>query len=119
MAWQVQFTEQFGDWYASLDGKEKDAVVAAVQFLREHGPSLGRPFVDTIKGSRHANMKELRPRGGNLRVLFAFNPLRTAIVLIGGDKTNRWEAWYREFVPIADRLYDEHLETLRKAGFSP
>jgi hypothetical protein len=112
MAWAVEFTEVFGAWFARLDGKEQAAVVAAVQILRERGPGLGRPLVDTIKGSRHANMKELRPRGGHLRVLFAFDPRRTAILLIGGDKTNRWEAWYREFVPIADRLYDQHLAAL-------
>ena len=62
---------------------------------------------------------ELRPRGGNLRILFAFDPRRMAILLIGGDKTNRWEAWYREFIPIADGLYDEHLDMLRKEGLLP
>jgi hypothetical protein len=61
-------------------------------------------------------MKELRPRGGSLRILFAFDPRRMAILLIGGDKTNRWQAWCREFIPIADRLYDEHLETLETEG---
>ncbi len=61
-------------------------------------------------------MKELRPRGGNLRVLFAFDPRRAAILLMGGDKTGRWQAWYAEVIPIADDLYDEHLETLRKEG---
>jgi hypothetical protein len=64
-------------------------------------------------------MKELRPLRGNLRVLFAFDPTRNAILLIGGDKTGRWETWYEEFVPIADNLYDEHLETLRKEGLLP
>jgi hypothetical protein len=64
-------------------------------------------------------MKELRPRGGNLRVLFAFDPRRMAILLIGGDKTNRWETWYRDVIPIADKLYDEHLEILRKEGLLP
>jgi hypothetical protein len=61
-------------------------------------------------------MKELRPSRGNLRILFAFDSRRTAILLIGGDKTSRWEAWYREVVPIADRLYDEHLEALKQEG---
>jgi DNA-binding XRE family transcriptional regulator len=68
------------------------------------------PFVDNVKMSRHPNMKELRPLGGNIRILFAFDPRRTAILLIGGDKRNRWDRWYDETVPIADRLYDEHLE---------
>lgn len=119
MAWVVEVTDQFGDWYKSLDERSRDRVVAGVELLEEDGPGLGRPFVDTIKGSRHANMKELRPRGGNLRVLFAFDPRRMAILLIGGDKTNRWEGWYRDFIPIADRLYDEHLETLEREGLLP
>ena len=119
MAWEIEFTDQFGDWYKSLDERSRDRVVAAVELLEEDGPGLGRPFVDTVKGSRHANMKELRPRGGNLRILFAFDPRRMAILLIGGDKTNRWQAWYREFIPLADRLYDEHLETLEGEGLAP
>jgi hypothetical protein len=116
MAWEVEYTDQFGQWYRELDERSRDRVVAAVEILEEQGPGLGRPFVDTVKGSRHANMKELRPRGGSLRILFAFDPRRMAILLIGGDKTNRWQAWYREFIPIADRLYDEHLETLETEG---
>jgi DNA-binding XRE family transcriptional regulator len=56
-------------------------------------------------------MKELRPRRGNLRILFAFDPRRMAILLLGGDKTSRWQAWYQDIIPLADRLYDEHLET--------
>ena len=119
MAWEVEYTDQFGDWFWELDEVAQDAVVAAVEIVEERGPGLGRPLVDTIKGSRHANMKELRPRGGNLRILFAFDPRRMAILLIGGDKTGRWETWYREFIPVADRLYDEHLETLQKEGSLP
>jgi hypothetical protein len=61
-------------------------------------------------------MKELRPRRGNIRVLFAFDPQRTAILLVGGDKTGRWEEWYRRMIPVADRLYEEHLEALRHEG---
>jgi hypothetical protein len=108
MAWDIEYTDQFGDWFAELDKTAQRTIVAAVEMLEQRGPGLGRPFVDTIRGSRHANMKELRPRGGNLRILFAFDPRRMAILLIGGDKTGRWAAWYRDFVPIADQLYDEH-----------
>lgn len=61
-------------------------------------------------------MKELIPMGGNIRVLFAFDPRRMAILLIGGDKTNRWDGWYETMVPLADDLYDEHLRVLRKEG---
>ena len=119
MAWEVEFTDQFGQWYGELDERSQDWVIAAVEILEEQGPGLARPFVDTVKGSRHANMKELRPRGGSLRILFAFDPRRVAILLRGGDKTNRWQAWYREFIPIADRLYDEHLESLETEGLLP
>ena len=87
------------------------------EILRELGPALGRPSVDTVRGSKHANMKELRVqhRGRPYRVLFAFDPRRTAILLIGGNKTGKGR-WYKEFVPMADRLHDEHLETLRREG---
>jgi hypothetical protein len=93
MAWESEVTDQFGDWFEGLDITERRIVVAAVTILEEQGPGLGRPLVDTIESSRHANMKELRPRGGNLRILFAFDPRRMAILLIGGDKTHRWERW--------------------------
>lgn len=75
--------------------------------------------MDTTKTSRHTNMKELRSRGGHLRVLFAFGPRRTAILLVGGDKRGRWAAWYEQIVPIADKLYDGHPETLRCEGEFP
>ena len=116
MAWEVEYTDQFGNWFENLDEDQQESVVIAVEVLQGHGPGLGRPLVDTIKGSRHANMKELRPRRGNLRILFAFDPRRMAILLIGGDKTSRWQAWYQDIIPLADRLCDEHLETLRKEG---
>lgn len=61
-------------------------------------------------------MKELRPRGGHMRVLFAFDPRRTALLLLGGDKSGRWHTWYAEAIPQADQLYDEHLEALRREG---
>jgi hypothetical protein len=117
--WEVEYTEQFLDWWAQLSEREQRALDFAVEHLEAEGPALGRPLVDTIAGSRHANMKELRPRGGNLRVLFAFDPRRMAILLIGGDKTGEWNAWYQRMIPLADDLYDEHLETLRREGLLP
>jgi hypothetical protein len=104
--WEIEGTDQFADWYRGLTDAQTDAVDEAVGTLQARGPTLGRPFVDTIKTSRYPNMKELRPRGGNLRVLFAFAPRRSAILLLGGDKSGRWEEWYREAVPMADDLYD-------------
>ena len=87
-------------------------IVPAIDKLEEVGPTLGRPIVDRIKASRHHNMKELRSTGGTVRVLFAFDPERKAILLIGGDKVGQWKRWYGENIPRADDLYDEHLETL-------
>jgi hypothetical protein len=92
------------------------AISTAVAMLEERGPGLGRPWVDTITGSRNPHMKELRPRGGHLRILFAFDPRRTAILLLGGDKTGRWQSWYVEAIPLADQLYDGYLEELRREG---
>ncbi len=85
--WEVEYTDQFGEWYLSLSDADQERVVAAVEFLGERGPGLGRPHVDSITASRHSNMKELRPRGGQLRVLFAFDPRRIAILLLGGEVT--------------------------------
>jgi hypothetical protein len=95
-----------------LDENEQIAIDAAVEVLEERGPALGRPLVDNVHRSRHANMKELRPLGGDLRILFAFDPRRTAILLIGGDKSGRWNQWYAAMVPLADQLYDQHLADL-------
>lgn len=75
--------------------------------------------MDTLEGSRHVNMKELRPLGTSIRILFAFDPRRMVILLIGGDKTGRWDEWYEETIPVADRLYNEHLEELREEGELP
>ena len=93
-----------------LNSDEFDLISAAIDMLQDQGPTLGRPAVDRIKGSRHHNMKELRSIGGHIRILFAFDPAREAIMLVGGDKTGRWNDWYSENIPIADDLYDEHLE---------
>jgi hypothetical protein len=114
--WEVEYTDQFEAWWLVLSEQEQEAVTAAVEALEARGPALGRPFVDVIQTSRHQNMKELRPRGGYIRVMFAFDPRRTAILLIGGDKTGEWESWYEEIIPIADALYDEHLVAIEKKG---
>ncbi len=75
---------------------------------------LGGPLVDSVKGSRHANMKELR--AGTICILFAFDPRRSAILPIGGDKRDRWQEFYEQMIPLADRLLDEHLPDLEKEG---
>jgi hypothetical protein len=119
MAWDVEVTDQCEAWFDALEDDEWDAVVVAVGVLAAHGPSLGRPLVDSIHSSRHANMKELRVPGDHMRVLFAFDPRRTAILLLGGNKAGKWQSWYREMIPVADRLYDDHLEELKREGLLP
>jgi hypothetical protein len=114
--WEIEYTDEFGDWFASLDHQDQDAIIAAVEVLERDGPGLGRPLVDTVRESSYAHMKELRPPAGAIRILFAFDPRRIGILLIGGDKRDRWNEWYQEMIPHADRLYGEHLEILRSEG---
>ena len=115
--WQVEYTDEFERWWNELDADEQESLAASVELLRQLGPQLPRPHADTVKGSKHANMKELRTQhqGRPLRTLFAFDPRRCAILLIGGDKTGDTR-FYERLLPVADRLYDEHLESLRKEG---
>jgi hypothetical protein len=100
----------------SLGDRDASRVAAAFDELERRGPGLGRPFVDSVKGSRHHNMKELRSVGGHLRALFAFDPRRRAVVLLGGDKSGDWEGWYRRNIPVADKIYDRHLRSRGEEG---
>ncbi len=115
MAWEVEFTSQFELWWNSLSQDEQAEISAKVELLEEFGPTLPRPHADVISTSRHANMKELRGkvRERHLRVLYAFDPRRMALLLIGGDKTGD-PNWYDKFVPIADALFDQHLKQFKK-----
>lgn len=113
--WKVD-VELISAWLASLDIDSREQVVAAIELLQDRGPQLGRPLVDTITASKHKNMKELRPgSSGNseLRVLFAFDPQREAILLLAGDKAGNWKRWYRQNIPLADELFDAHLLSLK------
>jgi len=114
LSWEVEYTDEFEEWWKHLNEEEQDDIDVAVEQLENKGPALGRPFVDQIKSSRHKNMKELIPLASDIRILFAFDPRRMAILLIGGNKSGQWDKWYEEYVPAADGLYDEHLETLSK-----
>lgn len=108
--------ELIAEWLAALDDDSREQVVAAIELLEARGPQLGRPLVDTISASRHRNMKELRPGSSGrteLRVLFAFDPDRSAILLIAGDKAGNWTRWYKKNIPLADDLFDNHLRKLR------
>lgn len=114
--WRVE-VDLVDAWLLSLDQKSYEQVIAALELLAERGPSLGRPVVDSVVGSRHKNMKELRPGSSGrseLRVLFAFDPDRRAIMLVAGDKAGNWQKWYRTNIPLADDLFAEHLSRSRK-----
>lgn len=117
MPWEVEYTDEFRAWWHGLSVDQQDAVAARAYLLMEHGPNLPYPYSSAVRGSRHGHMRELRVQsaGRPLRVFYAFDPRRTSILLIGGDKTGHGR-FYEVFVPIADELYDAHLEELRKEG---
>ncbi|HZT69427.1 MAG TPA: type II toxin-antitoxin system RelE/ParE family toxin [Terriglobia bacterium] len=117
MTWEVKFTDEFGAWWKTLTENQQDDVAHSVGLLAELGPALDFPHSSKVNSSRHGHMRELRTQSGGrpLRTLYAFDPLRTAILLLGGDKTGD-SRWYEKFVPIADQLYDEHLDALRREG---
>jgi len=117
MTWNVEYTDKFGEWWSSLDENEQDSIAVIVTLLEHKGPFLPYPYSSGIEGSRHDHMRELRVqhKGDPYRVLYAFDPRRIAILLIGGNKTGN-DRWYAEYVPIADKLYDEHLKLLKDEG---
>ncbi|MBW3576154.1 MAG: type II toxin-antitoxin system RelE/ParE family toxin [Actinobacteria bacterium] len=117
MPYEINYTDEFGEWWDGLSIEQQEAIIARVELLEEHGPALGRPTVDRVNGSAFHNMKELRcSSSGTLRVLFAFDPRQEAILLLGGDKSGDWDAWYDEAIPAADALYAEYLRSLRREG---
>lgn len=117
MRWEVEFTNEFKAWWVDLDESAQVSIDAAVQILEARGPELPFPYSSKILGSRHSHMRELRVqhKGEPYRILYAFDPRRVAILLLGGNKGGD-ERWYEENVPKADKLYDEHLEELKKEG---
>lgn len=118
--WEVEFTEEFEAWWSTLDEEEQESVAASVGLVEQLGPHLPRPHSDTVKGSKHSNMKELRTqhRGRPIRTFYAFDPRRMAILLMGGDKTGD-DRFYDRMIPLADKLFDEHLKELQKEGLQP
>ena len=111
----VLFTDEFETWWDSLSAREQDSVDRVARMLIEEGPSLRFPYSSGVEGSAYAHMRELRiqHQGRPYRVLYAFDPERNALLLIGGDKTGN-DRWYETFVPIADRLYRQHLKDLEE-----
>jgi hypothetical protein len=119
MRCEVEYTEEFEEWWTSLDQDEQTTVDAYVRLLEQFGVGLGYPYSSDVKGSKFAQMRELRPQhqGRPYRVLYAFDPRRMALLLIGGDKTGN-DRWYDEYVPMAERLYSEHLRELNREDSS-
>ncbi len=113
MPWLVEYTDEFGAWWDRLAEAEQVSVDAHVRKLEERGPSLPFPYSSGILGSRHSHLRELRVQNGGkpLRVFYAFDPRRVAILLIGGDKSSD-KRFYERMILFADDLYDEHLAEL-------
>lgn len=113
MAYEVEFTGEFGAWWNSLTADEQESVAFSVRLLEEQGIHLKRPHADAIHGSKYPNLRELRCQheGRPYRVLYAFDSRRTAMLLIGGDKTGN-PVWYEEFVPKAEKIYAQHLKEI-------
>lgn len=117
MTWVVLFHDAFDAEFADLAEDLQDELLAHARLLAEFGPNLGRPTVDTLKGSRHANMKELRFswQGEVWRAAFAFDPKRRAVLLVGGDKGGADQRrFYKHLIRVADARFDEHLSTLKR-----
>jgi hypothetical protein len=112
--WEVEYTNEFDVWWRRQSEARQDRIASTVALLAEHGPALGFPHSSGIHGSRHSRMRELRVQSGGdpLRVFYVFDPRRTAILLVGGDKTGK-DRFYRGYVKLADDLYDAHLTELK------
>ncbi|MGR6431601.1 type II toxin-antitoxin system RelE/ParE family toxin [Rhizobium sp. PAMB 3174] len=116
MIWRVDFHDEFEDEFAGWSDDTKIELAAMVGLLKEFGPQLGRPHADTLKGSKHANMKELRFKAndGVWRVAFAFDPDRNAILLVGGDKSGTSEKrFYKQLLQKADKRFQDHLNEMK------
>lgn len=115
MSWEIEYADEFGNWWDDLTEAEQISVAYYVGLLEDQGPLLSRPFADAIHGSAYPNMKELRVQheGRPYRILYAFDPRRVGILLLGGDKTGN-SRWYEEFVPKADEIYSKLLREIEE-----
>ena len=112
--WTVEYTDEFEAWWVELTEGMQDDIDRVVMLLEEHGPTLGFPYSSAINGARFA-MRELRIQsdGHPIRILYAFDPVRSALLLIGGDKAGN-DRWYIENVPKAERIFEEHLKEIKQ-----
>jgi len=113
--WEVEYTDEFGQWWDTLNEPEQIDVTAHIGLLEKQGPRLGFPYSSGIIGSQYSHMRELRiqHKGNPYRILYAFDPRRIVILLIGGKKTGD-DRWYEKYIERADKLYEEHLMILKK-----
>jgi hypothetical protein len=120
MDWSVEHTDEFAQWYGRLSESQQVDITAVGLLLMEFGPQLPFPHSSGVTTSKHAHMRELRVQssGRPLRVFYAFDPRRSAILLVGGDKTGD-SRFYERMVPIADALYDTYINEIRKEGLIP
>jgi hypothetical protein len=122
--WEVSLHRAVETWFLDIcrtDPATANRVAEAIEMLANHGPALGRPLVDRLKGSMYHHMKELRPGSAadtEVRMIFAFDPEREAIIVVAGDKSGQWQAWYREAISLADERYTAHLVRLKEEGLS-
>jgi hypothetical protein len=117
MSWNVENTDEFTAWWDELSEAQQEDVAATVMLLEEQGPRLLFPYSSGIQNSGHDHMRELRVQSGGkpIRIFYAFDPRRSAILLIGGDKTGD-DRFYDRMIPVADKLYDVHIQELKKEG---
>lgn len=120
MAGEIEVTDEFIAWWSRLSEMQQDKATATVEILADWQTAMPYPHSSQINSSRHSHMRELRIRSGSshIRIFYAFDPRRTGILLIGGDKTGH-DRFYEHFVPKADALYDEYLVELEKEGLLP
>lgn len=115
--WDVEHSDRFDSWWRGLDTSAQDAVARVVGLLAIDGPQLGFPYSSAVRSSQLKHLRELRvqSRGRPLRILYAFDPRRTAILLLGGDKTGD-ARWYERSIPLAEGLYHDHMRELLEGG---
>ena len=115
MAWEVEYTDEFEAWWFGLDEEEQIDIDAVVGLLEEKGPHLPYPYSSDLKGSKYGTLRELRiqHKGKPYRIIYAFDPRIMAILLVGGRKSGG-KRWYNKYLPLAERVYEEHLKNLEK-----
>ncbi len=117
MSWEIEYTNEFELWWQTLREEQQDDIVSVVQLLEEKGTQLPFPYSSDIKGAKNSHLRELCIQSGGkpIRIFYAFDPRRVAILLIGGDKTGD-KRFYEKYIPIADRLYEEYLQEISREG---